>query len=453
MSAQVLAAIANAALRSPPGSTVVLACSGGGDSVTLTRAAAPILRARGVAVVLAHLDHGLRPAGGVADEAFVSDLAAELSLPLVRRRQRPSPRLLSQVGVQAAARQVRLEFLEGLAQRLGGAAVWLAQHQDDQLETLWMRHGAAPPIGMPARRHPFVRPLLDVPRSELRALAAEAGWSWREDPSNTNSRFARTQARQHVAGLDPIQRAELLAAGARAARLRAERTRRVEDQLPGVLLERPDGLLDLDRAAFVALDEDAEQLLFLLLSPALPGARSPSRAAVRDLVGLAARAPDGLTRRQDLGAGWTATVRGDRISLRQHVEPPSPPITWVARDVSPARARRLLARCPRHAGRRFAVIDADTAGPLRLGQAGSGRRFRPHGMRGTRLLRDVLAEAGVPESARESWPVVETTAGKVLWLTGIRASAEAHLRVDSTRVTLLYTVAPLNWGPPQRLDS
>ncbi len=450
MSALVLAAIASAARAEPPGGTVVLACSGGGDSVTLTRAAAPILKALGVRTVLAHLDHGMRPSGGVADGCFVSDLATTLALPLVRRRQGPDPTLVSRVGVQAAARHVRLTFLEELARRLGGASVWLAQHQDDQLETLWMRRGG---LGMPARRPPFVRPLLDVPRAELYALAAEAAWIWREDPSNSDPRFERTRARAHVASLDATGRAELLSASAMASRLRVARAERVDDRLGAVLLPRLDGLLVLDRMALVALDGDTDELLFRLLSPPVPGARPPSRGAVRDLVRLARRHSDGVTRRLDLGAGWTATVRGDRIALRRRDEPPTPPISWLARDVSPKRARRLLARCPRNAGRRFSVIDADSAGPLHPGRAGSGRRFRPHGMAGTKLLRDVLAEAGVPERARETWPVVETAAGEVLWLPGIRASSEAHLRVDSTRVTLLYTVAPLDWGPPQRLDS
>lgn len=449
----VQSAIHRAAQSETQGRAVVLACSGGGDSVTLARVATPILQSRGCRPVIAHLDHGLRLRGGLGDARFVADVALDLGIPFVRRRQRPDRRLTAQVGLQAAAREVRLGFLAGLADRLGGASVWLAHHEDDQLETLWMRQRTARPTGMPARRDPFVRPLLGLPHAQLRALCAERGWTWRQDPSNRDPRFDRTRARAAVAQLTGPERRALLAEGSRWSRRFDERQTRARAIVPTLLRPRSDGLLDLDRAALRSLDDDALHAIRLLLPPHLPGARPPSRAALTQLLRLVRGAPDGITRRIDLGAGWSARVEPARIALRRAPEGVLLPVPRIAADVQPHRARRLLARWPLLAGRRFALVDADAAGPLRLGRAGSGRRFQPHGMGGTRLVRDVLAEAGVPEPARGAWPTVETAAGDVLWLAGIRASATAHLRVDSTRVTLLYTGAPLTQAPPQRLDS
>lgn len=344
-----IAEVIDAAIaRLPERATVVLACSGGVDSTVLARVAVPRLQASGRTPILAHLDHGLRP-DAVRDGAFVSRLAAELGVACVRRRRRPRTDRIAAVGLQAAAREVRYDFFDRVLDGFDAPTLWLAHHEDDQLETILLRGRA-----MPAVRGRFARPLLAVARSAICALARSSGWSWRVDPSNRDPRFARTAARAEVQALDSAGRTALLASA----------------------------------------------------SPSVRPTPAPAR--------------------------------------------PAPP-SIAMRSLPADRAEALLRRCRGVAGRRFALVDR-RVGPLRIGRVGAGRRIRPFGLAGSRLLRDLLSEAGVPAAVRADWPTVETAAGEVLWLPGVRASEAAVLRSDSTHATLLYTVAPLNRGVP-RFDS
>jgi tRNA(Ile)-lysidine synthetase-like protein len=94
------------------------------------------------------------------------------------------------------------------------------------------------------------------------------------------------------------------------------------------------------------------------------------------------------------------------------------------------------------AGRAFALLDAEEVEePLTVRCVGVGQRIRPFGLDGSRLVRDVLAEDGVPRPARAGWPMVVDASGRVVWIPGVRAGATAPLRSGSEAALLLYTVA------------
>ena len=422
---------------------VVLACSGGVDSVVLARLAVPALRAAGITVVLAHLDHGLRPRDGAADAAFVSALARSLRVPLIRRRQRPGRQLIRALGVQAAARTIRREFLLATARALG-AEVWLGHQRDDQLETVWMQRedGRIAP-GMAARGPHLLRPLLDQTRVEIEACARALRWSWREDPSNENPRFRRTIARAAVRSLLPAERESLLAESGRAANRLVALTQAVLAAHAGIAAPSSDGAAVLLRGPLLQLPEEVALRLLRSSVPA-DAHRPPSRAAWLALLRALRRDSGGESRRLSLAGGVTARWGRETVSLRRGESPPEPPleVAWATVLTRVALARLEAERC--RAGRDFAVFDA--ADPavvgVRRGVAGRGRRMRPFGSVSRRLVRDLLAEAGAPLAGRAEWPVVENASGEILWLAGVRAAAFAPLRVGSVAALVLYTVTP-----------
>lgn len=172
-----------------PEDRVVVACSGGADSVALLRLLAA-LRGTAVAdVAVAHLDHALRP-DSADDAAFVARLAASLGLRSVveRRRVRPRPR----ESPEEAARRIRYAFLADAARALGGTVVATAHHLDDQAETVLYRvlrgtgidglRGILPVADLAGVR--VVRPFLPFRRDALRRWLAGEGAGWREDPTN-----------------------------------------------------------------------------------------------------------------------------------------------------------------------------------------------------------------------------------------------------------------------------
>jgi tRNA(Ile)-lysidine synthase len=96
-----------------------------------------------------------------------------------------------------------------MARRCGAAWILLGHTRDDQAETVLLRvlrgGGLRGWSGMAAARPPWLRPLLEIPREELRAFLRRAGWAWREDPTNDDPRFLRNRVR---ARLLPFLRAE-----------------------------------------------------------------------------------------------------------------------------------------------------------------------------------------------------------------------------------------------------
>jgi len=218
------------------GKGIVVAVSGGVDSVCLARVAAE-LATRGLGrVELAHVDHALRPESA-RDEAFCRHLAEELGVRFHSTRLDPAGRTGN---VHAWARQERRAFLETVRARRGLGAVALAHHADDQAETVLFRliRGAGPRglAAMDEWSPPFVRPFLGVWRADLEGLARARGWAWRDDPSNACRRFSRSRIRHEVLPL-----LEAVHPGAKRALVRAARLIRRDEE---ALSEWARGVLD-----------------------------------------------------------------------------------------------------------------------------------------------------------------------------------------------------------------
>jgi tRNA(Ile)-lysidine synthase len=176
----------------PTDGLVLVACSGGADSLALAAAARFVGRSVGLVTV----DHGLQD--GSARRA--SDVAAWA------RAERFAPVVVSTVqvggrpgGPEAAARAARYAALSAAAEQSGAAAVLLGHTRDDQAETvlLALARGAGPRglAGMPAQRGIFRRPLLDVARSDTRKACAALGLVPWDDPHNVDPAFARSRVR------------------------------------------------------------------------------------------------------------------------------------------------------------------------------------------------------------------------------------------------------------------
>jgi tRNA(Ile)-lysidine synthase len=184
------------------GELVLVACSGGADSLALAAAtafAAPRLglRAGGVTV-----DHGLQPRSAERAEE-VAGLLGKLGLDPVRSTAVTVPRAgPGAPGPEAAARAARYGALDAAAEDYGAAAVLLGHTLDDQAETVLLGlargSGGRSLAGMPARRGPYRRPLLAVRRAATSAACAELGLEPWQDPHNADFRFARARVRHQA---------------------------------------------------------------------------------------------------------------------------------------------------------------------------------------------------------------------------------------------------------------
>lgn len=181
----------------PTGVTLLVACSGGRDSMALCHALRSLDR---WTLVVATVDHGLR-AGSADDAAFVAETASRWALPcIVARPDVPAPRNGGAQGPEDAARRARHAALEDARTRAGATSIVYAHTADDQWETLMMRlacgAGLSGLAGMRRAGGRRVRPWLDVSRAEVAQYATDERVPWRDDPSNADPRFLRNQVRQ-----------------------------------------------------------------------------------------------------------------------------------------------------------------------------------------------------------------------------------------------------------------
>jgi tRNA(Ile)-lysidine synthetase-like protein len=337
-------------------------------------------------VVAAHYDHALRE-GSEAAARMVADLCARLNVPLIaERRNVPMPR----GSLQAAARELRYEFLDRARLEAGADVVALAHTADDLVEGVVLHLlrgcGLAGFRGMPARRGHYVRPFLNVWRREIGEMLAARGVEAHEDPSNADLRFARVRVRTQI--------------------------------LPALERDRP-GIVARFHAAAVAaarLQEVAEQaptgveVLKRLYAEA--GGRQPGLSRAH----LAAMARVAGPGRGGRGVDLPGALRFRIVGGRMEVVPSPRPVD---------RARLAIKRCP----------GCDDAGAahlreglsLRVGFRRPGLRMRPLGGRGTRKLQDIFVDARVPREDRDGWPLV-FAGERLAWVPGIAVDADLAAR-------------------------
>ncbi|MEV4777109.1 tRNA lysidine(34) synthetase TilS [Microbacterium sp. LWH12-1.2] len=208
--AEIRLAVRTALAAVPDGATVLVALSGGADSLALAAAVGFEAPKRGLRVASLTVDHGLQP-GSDAVAAQAGRAAARLGVdPLIVK-----VKVGTEGGPENAAREVRYGVLRDAALDLRAAAVLLGHTLDDQAETVLLGlargSGAASLQGMaPVREDEdgirWMRPLLGVRRETTRAFCAASDLEFWDDPHNVDERFARVRVRAQVL---PVLEAEL----------------------------------------------------------------------------------------------------------------------------------------------------------------------------------------------------------------------------------------------------
>lgn len=199
----------------PDAAAMLVAVSGGPDSMALLRGLLEVAESRGHTIMAAHLDHQLRGEQSAADAAWVARQCERLRVPVeVGTVDVPGLASAEGRGIEETARQARYTFLEQAAGRAGCSHIAVAHTADDQAETI-LHHvirgtGLAGLRGIPRSRVldsgvTLIRPLLGVPRDEVRAYLGAIGQESLTDDSNDDPRFTRNRIRQTLL---PLLRAE-----------------------------------------------------------------------------------------------------------------------------------------------------------------------------------------------------------------------------------------------------
>jgi tRNA(Ile)-lysidine synthase len=471
----------------PRGGRLLVAVSGGADSVALLLGLHGLARELGLSVHAAHLNHGLRGVEAAGDQAFVEALCERLGIPLIASRWDCRARMRRRgLTGQAGLRTLRREFLAAAARRVGASRIATAHTADDQLETLLLRlargTGLAGLGGMSARSGAWIKPLLSATRSDVEADLRENGQPWREDRSNRDLAYARSRVRHEVipalarvVDRSPARATEAGVAASHAAgafdaapgRARSGLARRVaatalELRLAQRHLARTSArvLAQVARVQCgeIALDSQSlatypfaiqRTVLRLLLQRPGHAGQHLTQRHLNALQSLLATSRGGS--RVDLPDGWRAVRDRGHIVIRRTADSSRPaglrPVPgsghWAR---GPVKGRWLTGATARHRLRTRAKGDEffageAIAGRLQLRPARPDEWFMPFGDRRRRRLGDFLSKQPVSRAFRAR-PMVLADAQGILWVVGVRRSARAPLIETTQRALWVHAETP-----------
>jgi tRNA(Ile)-lysidine synthase len=431
--------------------TLVVAVSGGADSVCLLHLLHQLAGEFDLQLQVAHFNHGLRGAESDLDARLVAALADHLNLPAsfgcgdVATAAKATHRSL-----EAIAHDMRWAFLEAVRRRCDATAVATGHTADDQAETVLMHllrgSGLRGLAGMAPSGAIARRPLLAIRHSDCLAWCREHGVPWREDASNAEPWCRRNVVRLEVLPALRHYNPAIATALAGLAETVQIDLAYLDEQAEAAfrdLVSRADGGAEqLSLAGYQGLPEALRR--HLLLRWLGPGARRAHIAAVDTLL---------FTGR----AGDAVAVSGDRQVVRRYADavllprgtPPPLPTVAVAvpgKTFAPGwdwtiEAELLSAPAVGAPGRWTVDLDPDRVLlPLTLRTRRPGDRLQLPGVAGATKLQDLLVDAKIPRRERDRIGVVEAANG-IVWLAGQRAAGWALADAGSERVVRL-TVLP-----------
>jgi tRNA(Ile)-lysidine synthase len=182
-----------------PSSTILIAVSGGVDSVVMCE----LMRQARFKFAIAHCNFRLRGKESDEDEAFVRHLALAMDVPIhVKSFDTTSYAQANGLSIQMAARDLRYAWFEQLLDEFGYKYVANAHHLDDQAETFFINllrgTGLSGLHGIMAKQGRIIRPLLFATRDEIEEFANTEGLQWREDSSNKSKKYLRNRLRHEI---------------------------------------------------------------------------------------------------------------------------------------------------------------------------------------------------------------------------------------------------------------
>ncbi len=429
----------------PAGSRVLVALSGGLDSLVLLHLLLAHETDLCVQVTAAHFDHRMRE-GSRADARWTRALCRELRIHFLTAAASQALRS------ESDARAERYRFLRRAARRVDASRIVTGHHADDQIETLVFRlargTGMRGMRGIPRRRGCLVRPLLPFRRAELEEYAASVGIEAREDPSNRDRRFARNRLRHdllpRLSAMDPELPRRLLETAASAELAEAAWNGVLERLASRVVLHESEASIELARPVLLSYHPHITARLLRVVCRRVGCV--PGRAGTRAALAFISSGCSG--RAISLAGGWRLEREFDRLCVRRAsvsgatgVEDRPLLIETLAGEGSAwVGGRRLLVRWGSLAEEATPDQAALASSALRLPLELRG--WRP-GERialpcGTKKMKKLLAERRVGVRARRRAAVLVDAEGRVLWVAGVvrRAGVEPVPGESVFRITV-----------------
>ncbi|MFC4355798.1 tRNA lysidine(34) synthetase TilS [Chryseomicrobium palamuruense] len=411
-----------------PGKRLLLACSGGADSVALVRSLHALAKTYNWELGIVHADHQLRGQASKDDQAFVVALGESLEIP-VYAKALPVPERLQQGGnTQQVCREERYAYFASILHTYNFDVLVQGHHADDQIETVLMqltKGSEEAVLGIPVQRvfdgKGIMRPLLGIKRTDIEQYLRDIHQAYREDASNESDAYTRNRFRHHVV---PLLYKENPALDRQIGRFikRQEEDEEVLSQLAELryqeLVKRSqNGHVTLDGKGFRTLPIALQRRVILLLWKYLQPNTQPLSSQLLATILHASTSTHG-TQHISLPQGYQLTRSYDDLqfaqktkskTLAEHVLMPD---RWVS--VSDTIKVLLTQSDELHPGERWYVQIDEEDFPLVIRGRKAGDRI-DYGTYQKKVAR-ILIDQKIPLEKRDSWPLLVSQKNGILGL-------------------------------------
>lgn len=434
------------------GDTLVVAVSGGPDSVCLLKILFQLQRWLNIGLIVAHLDHGLRPQEDEKETEFVANLAKRLNLTLAYDKVNNVTKAHG-ISIEEKAREIRYQFLEKVLDEHHAQKAALGHNMNDQAETVLMHllRGAGPTglSGMPPiREGRFIRPLINITRDEIHTYLKQKGIPFMMDSSNLEKRYLRNKIRLELIPLLLNYQPRLIEHLGELAFLCRQEDQFIEEAankgLQMVTLDSSEHSLDLSLTTFKNLPTP---LQYRTIRQAIKRVKGNLRRidighikAIIDLANnmrpqIKMNLPENLIvkkiyERLRFSLG-TETETGDfslyikntgRFQVHEINQ------TILLEEIS---KKDFLGSSP---SPREAFLDLDRLQwPLRVRNFKAGDKLIPFGLNSFKKVKDIFIDNKIPYEERKKIAILENC-NDIVWLCGIRIDNRYRIKERTKRI-------------------
>ncbi len=425
-----------------PGDRVVVAFSGGPDSLALAQGLRQLALDGLGQPTLCHIDHGLDP-DSTRRATEAREIACQVGLPfeLVVREVDPDHR--ARDGTEAAARHARYQALEQVRRTLGAKWIATAHHLDDQIETSLIRllfgSGFNGLFGMASKRDRIIRPFLQLTRSELDEFLGRIGVQPVRDPTNFDLTFPRNRVRHlllpALEASNPSIRQDIQRLAQVCHDLHMSIEKRVRSRID---VKTVGSTHTIPRSQLDDLPEPLRPTALAILHRAAGIRYPPRKSAVGDFL---RQMSAGNRIGCDCGESWRWEDQGAHLALRQ-IRPPTSSFAYTLEvpgecELPELSLRFRIRQGPvaawmfRHSRNRAALdLPVNAGDSVLLRNRRPGDRLTPLGCAYSKRLKDVLIDRRVPRHERSRLPLLFVDR-HLAWVPGVTIDDSFRLTTGS----------------------
>ena len=444
------------------GEKLVVAVSGGADSVCLIHILTSLRKEFKIELHIAHLNHQLRDADSDADAEYVATLARRLKIPAtIEKRDVKSYQKEERLSLEEAAREVRYRFLAKVARSIGAERVAAGHTKDDHIETILMHlirgsgtrgmRGLQPSTLWQSGkdRLTIIRPLLEISHRETEEYCRQHKITPRLDASNLSLSPLRNRVRQQLMPLLESYNPAISEALLRTGRIADDDITLLDEQVARLwekVVQQKGESLIIDKADFEPLPPALKRyLLRAAVERLLGSAKDIEMRHIEEMMSLATKTAG---KRLNLPGGLTFAIEYNRYLLTPDLAALSPlpplkgefPLNIPGKTLVPGwRVEASIVARKDMAGKDdfTACLDLAKSGDrLTVRTRKRGDRFQPLGLDQPKKLGEFMIDAKIPQAWRGRIPLV-CSGEQILWVVGWRLDERAKVGEETKRVLRL----------------